>query len=100
MIVQFVTFDTIMRYRYKIVGMGVSGGKPDRIGIEGRGDTGLKGGLVILPSTPPLRGVLIAGSCLALNAVRIPVAPFPLRSTLPPSLANAYAFGTSGRSVT
>ena len=26
----------------------------------------------------------------------IPAAPFPLRSTLPPALANAYAFGTTG----
>ena len=33
---------------------------------------------------------------LALNDVRIPAAPFPLRSTLPPALANAYALGTTG----
>ena len=49
---------------------------------------------VILTRTIPLRGD--RQIVLALNDIRIPAAPFPLRSTLPPALANAYALGTTG----
>lgn len=45
-------------------------------------------------SDSPLRGD--RQIVLALNDVRIPAAPFLLRSTLPPALANAYALGTTG----
>ncbi len=48
---------------------------------------------VILTRTIPLRGD--RQIVLALNDIRIPAAPFPLLSTSPPALANAYAFGTT-----